>query len=118
MIGRRYFGLPGALTALAGMLAAPLIVLLLLALLYARFAAHPGVAGALRGMGAVAAGLIIATGIRLGNALSRNVLPSMLCAVIAVSCFVMVGWLRWPLLFVLPVAGLVACFLAYRRIRR
>ena len=47
MIGGRYFGLKGALAALAGMLTAPLIIVLLLALLYAQFADHPGVAGAL-----------------------------------------------------------------------
>src|SRR6218665_100722 len=34
MIGGRYFGLPGALAALAGMLTAPLVVVLLLAALY------------------------------------------------------------------------------------
>lgn len=35
MIGGRYFGLPDAMAALAGMLAIPLILVLLLALLYA-----------------------------------------------------------------------------------
>src|SRR5512133_2345887 len=34
MIGGRYFGLPGALAALSGMLAAPLVLVLLLAALY------------------------------------------------------------------------------------
>jgi chromate transporter len=38
MIGGRHFGLPGALAALAGMLAAPLVVVLLLAALYGQFA--------------------------------------------------------------------------------
>ncbi|MFZ2295532.1 MAG: chromate transporter, partial [Polaromonas sp.] len=52
MIGGRYFGLKGAMVALAGMLTVPLILVLLLALVYAQFAGHPGVAGALRGMGA------------------------------------------------------------------
>ena len=65
MIGDRYFGLRGALVALAGMLAAPLVVVLMLALVYAQFAGNPQVAGALRGMGAVAAGLIAATGLKL-----------------------------------------------------
>src|SRR3954463_1964599 len=55
MIGGRYFGLRGAVSAMAGMLTAPLIVVLLLALLHARFADNPHVAGALRGMAAVAA---------------------------------------------------------------
>ncbi len=65
MIGARHFGLRGALVAMAGMLAAPLAVVLGLALLHARFADSPQLAGALRGMGAVAAGLIIATGLKL-----------------------------------------------------
>ncbi|MDO8370827.1 MAG: chromate transporter, partial [Polaromonas sp.] len=69
MIGHRYFGLRGAMAALAGMLTVPLLVVLLLALVYAQFAGNPGVAGALRGMGAVAAGLIAATGLKLMGAL-------------------------------------------------
>ena len=60
MIGGRYFGLKGALVALAGMLTAPMLVALLLAALYAGVADNPLVQGALRGMGAVAAGLITA----------------------------------------------------------
>ena len=74
MIGGRYFGLKGAMAALAGMLTLPLIIVLLLALVYAQFADHPGVAGALRGMGGVAAGLITATGLKLSSALLKNVL--------------------------------------------
>src|SRR5881227_3725462 len=35
MLGNRYFGLPGAMVAVAGMLAVPLLLILLLALLYA-----------------------------------------------------------------------------------
>src|SRR5690349_8179237 len=60
MIGARYFGLRGALTALAGMLAVPLVLILLLAVVHARFADNTHVAGALRGMAAVSAGLIAA----------------------------------------------------------
>ena len=49
IIGNLFFGLPGALSALAGMLCFPLILLLLVVLLYAQVAQHTGVAGALRG---------------------------------------------------------------------
>jgi chromate transporter len=80
MVGGRYFGLKGAMVALAGMLTVPLVLVLLLAVLYAQFAGHPGVAGALRGMGAVAAGLIAATGLKLFGALKKNVLGLRLCA--------------------------------------
>ena len=51
MFGDRHFGWRGALTAVAGMLAAPLVIVLALAALYVQFSSVPQVAGALRGMG-------------------------------------------------------------------
>ena len=62
MVGDRYFGLRGALTAVAGMLLLPMLLLVAVAAVYALFASHPMVAGALRGMGAVAAGLVAEIG--------------------------------------------------------
>jgi chromate transporter len=91
---------------------------LLLAVLYAQFAANPAVAGALRGMGAVAAGIIAANGLKLAGALKNNVLGLGLCAAFALSCFVMVALLRWPLAYVLLGLGSVASFVAYRRLLR
>jgi chromate transporter len=116
MIGDRYFCLPGALAALAGMMTLPLIFLLLLALAYASFADHPAVAGALRGMGAVAAGLIAATAFKLLATLSKNPLGKVLCIVIASATFIAVAVLHLPLFYVLLVLGIVACVLAYRRL--
>lgn len=117
MIGGRYFGLKGAMVALAGMLTLPLILVLLLALVYAQFADQPGVAGALRGMGAVAAGLIAATGLRLSGALLNNVLGLRLCMAFGALCFVAIAWLRWPLFYVLFGLGSVACVLAYKKLK-
>jgi chromate transporter len=116
MIGSRYFGLPGALTALAGMLTFPLVVVLCMALAYSRFADDPQVAGALRGMGAVAAGLIIATGIKLISALERHPLGKPACLLLAALCFGAVALLQWPLLYVLGGLGLLACVLTWRKI--
>jgi chromate transporter len=117
MIGGRYFGLPGALAALAGMLTVPLVVLLLLALIYAQFASHPGVAGALRGMGAVAAGLIAATGLKLISALKTNPLGLPLCLTLGGTGFVAIALLRWPLAYTLLALGAVACTLTYRKLK-
>ncbi len=117
MIGGRYFGLKGAMAALAGMLTAPLILVLLLALVHARFADHPGVAGALRGMGAVAAGLIAATGLKLFGALLKNVLGLNLCMAFGALCFVAIALLRWPLAYVLAGLGSVACITAYLKLK-
>lgn len=116
MIGGRYFGVPGVLAALAGMFTAPLIVVLSIALLYAQYASHPGVIGALRGMGAVAAGLVVATGLRLASSLKRSVMGIVLNIVLGLLGFVAVALLRWPLIYVLLGLGGVACVLAYRKL--
>lgn len=117
MIGARSFGLKGALAALAGMLTVPLIIVLLLALLYAQFLDHPGVTGALRGMAAVAAGLIAATGLKLFGALLSNALGLRLCVAFGVTCFVAIALLRWPLIYVLLGLGSVACGLAWQKLK-
>ena len=115
-IGARYFGFKGAMAALAGMLAAPLVIVLLLALVYAQFAGHPGVQGALRGMGAVAAGLIAATGLKLFGALQKNILGLTLCITLGVLCFIAIALLRWPLAYVLLGLGGMACAVAYKKL--
>jgi chromate transporter len=117
MIGGRYFGLRGALAALAGMLTAPLFVVLLLAIFYAQFASYPAVAGALRGMGAVAAGLILATGLKLMGSLKKNAIGLPLCVVLGVLCFVAIALLRWPLIYVLAGLGGLGCVAAYRALK-
>ena len=116
MIGARYFGFKGAMTALAGMLVAPLMIVLLLALVYAQFAGHSGVQGALRGMAAVAAGLIAATGLKLFGALQKNVLGLKLCIALGVLFFIAIALLRWPLAYVLLGLGCVACSVAFTKL--
>jgi chromate transporter len=116
MIGGRYFGLKGAMAAVAGLITVPLIIVLLLALVYTQFGSHPGVAGALRGMGAVVAGLVAATGLKLASALTKNVLGRLVCAVLGLACFVAIGVLRLPLGYVIVGLGGIACALAYRKL--
>ncbi|MBI3525587.1 MAG: chromate transporter [Betaproteobacteria bacterium] len=117
MLGARSFGLPGALAALAGILTVPLVLVLLLALAYTQYAGLPEVAGALRGMGAVAAGLILATGLKLMSALRKNPLGISLCAVLGLACFAGIALLRWPLVYVAAPLGAAACLTAYRKLQ-
>ena len=116
-IGDRYFGPRGAAAALAGMLTVPLFVILTLAVLYAHYADNPQVAGALRGMGAVAAGLIAATGIKLIPALRRLPLGLGLSLAIVAAVFTAIAGLRIPLGWVLIVVGGAACVETWRRLR-
>lgn len=117
MIGDRFFGLRGAFVALAGMLAAPSVLVLVLAALYGEFARHPIVADALRGMGAVSAGLILATGIKLLPALKKSPLGRPLALVLAALTFVLIALVRAPLPAVLLGLGGVGMAMAWRRLR-
>jgi chromate transporter len=117
VIGARYFGFRGALVAVGGMLALPLLVVVALALVYAEFAGNPHVASALRGMGAVAAGLITATGLKLAAALKNHPLGVAFCAVLGVATFVAIALLRLPLIWVLLGLGGVSCILTWRKLR-
>ncbi len=118
MIGGRYFGLPGALAGVAGMLAAPLVVVLLLAVAFGGVSQEPWAQGALRGMGAVSAGLIAAVGLKLITALRQNPMGKPVCIALAVATFAGVGVLRWPLFVVLLGTGLMACAWAYLQLAR
>lgn len=116
MVGGRYFGLRGALAALAGMLAVPLVIVLVLGVLYTRFGDNPQMAGALRGMAAVSAGMIAATGVKLATALARHPLSLWLTLSITVLGVLMVAVLRWPLLYILLGLGGIGCLLTYRKL--
>ena len=117
MIGDRFFGWRGAFAALAGMMALPLVIVLLLTALYAQYAMNPAVSGALRGMGAVSAGLIFGTGFKLVGAVRSNPMQAPMCSVFLVLAFAAVALLRWPLVWVILALGLVACAYAWVRLR-
>lgn len=117
MIGDRYFGLRGAVAAVSGMLTVPLVVILALAVLYAHYAGNPQVAGALRGMGAVAGGLIAATGIKLIPALRRHPLGFGACLGFVALVFAAIAFARIPLGWVLLAVGGVACVWTWKKIK-
>jgi chromate transporter len=117
-LGARYFGLRGVLTAIAGLLTVPFLITITLAALYTQFADLAWVAGAVRGMAAVSAGLIIAAGLRLGITLPQHILGKPLTYGFAIAGFVMVALLRWNLSAVLLGLGVVACFLTWRALIR
>ena len=85
--------------------------MLTLAVLYAHFATDPMVAGAVRGMGAASAGLIVATAFKLVPTLKRNPLPLALCGAAVVGTWVLVGLLRVPMAWV--VLGLGAAMVVF-----
>jgi chromate transporter len=117
IFGDRCFGVRGAMAALAGMLLAPLVIVLALTALYAQFAQMPMVSGALRGMGAVAAGLVISTALKLLGTVRRSAMGAPLSLAFAALTFAATAWLRWPLVWVIAGMGSLAITVAWHRLR-
>jgi chromate transporter len=118
MVGDRFFGLRGACAALGGMLLLPLVIMLSLAALYARHASHEAVSGALRGMGAVAAGLALSTAGKLLPSLRRNPLGMPLALALGAATLALVAVLKLPLVAVVAGLGALAVALAWWRLDR
>jgi chromate transporter len=118
ILGNRYFGWRGSLVALAGLLLPPLILVLILATAYNQFVHLPQVEGAVRGMGAAAAGLIAAASIKMLSGLKKNEMGPALCTALIALTFVGVGLLRLPLVYVVLGLGIPAFSYAVWVIRR
>ena len=117
MIGDRFFGWRGAFAALAGMMTLPLFIVIGVAALHAGYADNAVVAGAFRGMGAVAAGLILGTALKLASALGSNPMGERVCIGAGVLVFVAVALLRLPLVWGLLILGVLASTFAWSRLR-
>ena len=101
-IGAQLRGIPGTLAALAGLMLVPIALILGAGTLYLRAQAAPGwtwIGTALAGMGAVAIGLNLATGIRLARLNLRGVAPTLVMLATTIG----IGVLGIPLIEVLVV---------------
>jgi chromate transporter len=114
--GDRCFGWRGSLAALGGILCVPLLLVLLLAVAVRQAQGLPLVTDALRGMGVVAAGLVLSTAWRLAGGLRRNRLGTPACAGLVLLTLLAVAVLRWPLAAVVLGLGSVSVALAWRRL--
>ncbi|RFP11482.1 MULTISPECIES: chromate transporter [unclassified Duganella] len=108
-VGNRYAGTGGALTALAGMVVGPFLVVIALGVVYQRYGEIEVFRHAIRGMAAVAAGLILATAVKMAKAMFakadwRERRTHLQVALLALA-FIGLGLLQWQL-------ALVFCVLA------
>ncbi len=72
MVGQRYAGAAGGFSALAGLLLGPFFIVIALGAAYQGLAHQPLFVNALRGMAAAAAGLILATALKLAAGMLRG----------------------------------------------
>jgi chromate transporter len=113
MVGWRFAGYGGAAASLAGLVVMPFLFMAVVGFLYVRYGDTRIAQQALTGMSAVAAGLVLATGLKMLSSLPRRWLP----ALFGVVAFAGVGLLRLPLLGVLLVLAPAAVALAWRAAR-
>lgn len=118
MLGDRFFGWRGAVAALGGLLLLPVALVLALAALYGHLADHPMATGALRGMGAASAGLILAMALKLLPALARNPIGRAAAGAAVLGTLVLAAALRWPLVWVVATVGLPTIAWAAWRLRQ
>jgi len=104
VLGKRWFGLRGALVAFLGLFALPFVWVMALGVAYADFAANPALRAVVTGVGAAGAGLFLGTAVKLGRALAAK--PGALAVVAGV--FLAIAVARVSLLVVLPVALAIA----------
>ena len=115
MVGDRFFGPRGAIVALAGMLTFPLVGVLLLAWAYGELSHIIWIQNALAGMSAVAAGLIIAMGVKLAIGLGRR-WPWLILSFATMAGLLLLKWsVVWVLVVVAPISVCLAWFVDVRQ---
>ena len=110
LVGYRFAGWTGAAVSIAGYLGWPFLVVIGMGLAYQHYGALPQAQQALAGMSKVAAGLLLATVIKLAMVLPRR-WRAWLFGILA---FVGVGVMRWPLLCVIGALAPCAVLLAWK----
>src|SRR5450631_1645379 len=116
VFGSRFRGIAGALAAFAGMLGPPVVIVTVLAALYARYGEIDALRRILAGISCAAVGLLI-------SALFRMMMPlierrDLIGVVILAAVFVAIGLLRLPLpavlLVAIPLSVAIAFFIRRR----
>ena len=111
-VGARFRGAAGSAAAFLGLMAAPVVLITVLGLLYLQFGQIGSMRGVFSALGAAAAGLVIAMAAKMAEPLVRR-RPVTAIPIIAAG-FVLAGLLGWPLPLVLAVLGPISIALAWR----
>ena len=109
-LGYRFHGMLGALACFAGLMFAPMAIIIGLGVLYAAIGQNALVQHALTGLAAGAAAMVIATALKIAASLGRR--PFALA--IAVVVFACAGLLRLPLLAVVGIGAPISILVLWR----
>lgn len=100
-LGYRWYGWAGAVTCFTGLMFAPMVIIILLGIGYARIGGHPSVQHAFAGLSAAAAAMVIATSLKIAAPL----LTRPYAVAIAAVTFLAAAVFRVPLLYVVIVGA-------------
>jgi chromate transporter len=110
-IGTKFHGIPGAIAAVFGLSAVPVLIVLGLGAAYFKFHHVPALQKVLHGAAAAAVALTLAMAVKTGRKCLHGLIPVLLFLAI----FVMNGILRWPLLAALAIVGPISLAWAWPR---
>jgi chromate transporter len=116
MIGDRYFGWSGAVSALLGMLLLPFFVILVVAIGFGFLESSPLLTGAVKGMTLVAVGMTLGTATRLASGVDFRLLGWPIPLLLMIGVIISVGVLRIPIVWVVMVCGSISLVWAWTRI--
>jgi chromate transporter len=111
--GARQLGITGALVALAGLLAAPITIVITLGLLFEHYGRLPVIHHGIEGLAAAASGLILATALKIAGPSLR--IPTGLA--IVVLAFALFALMHMKLPVVIAITLPISLLLAARRVR-
>lgn len=118
VFGSRFRGVPGSIAAFAGLVGPPVVIVTILAVLYARFGEIDALRRILAGVSCAAVGLLISVVFRMMMPLIRK--RDVVGVVVLATVFAAIGVLRLPLAAVLLVAipiSIAISFVMRRRVK-
>jgi chromate transporter len=116
VFGSRFRGIPGAIAAFTGLVGPPMVLVTILAALYAHFGEIDAVRRILAGVSCAAVGLLISAALRMMMPLIKR--RDLIGLLILAAVFTAIGLLRLPLPSVLLVAIPVSIAITYLLRRR
>src|SRR5882757_3450513 len=118
VFGSRFRGIPGGIAAFAGLLGPPVVIVTILAAVYARFGEIDALRRVLAGVSCAAVGLLLSAVFRMMMPLIKR--RDLTAMVVMAAVFIAIGLLRLPLPAVLLVAiplSIAITFAMRRRVR-
>ena len=112
-VGARFHGVRGALAAVVGLMAAPFAIVVALGALYTTYGHVPAVEATIRGVSAVAAGLLVAMALKMAH----TGLTRWSAVIVAAAAFGGIALARLPLLAVLGVVAPLSVAAIWRSVR-